>query len=237
MTSVNERRLAQHYTELYGQVLCEDFVIDKTGAKLVEIINFSVELDPTQKFLEFPGRKTPVKYVDDELKWYDSMDLSVDFIGQKAQIWKDASSSEGKINSNYGWMIYSPDNYSQYSHCLEELQHNRESRRAVMIYQRPSMQVDYNYKGMSDFCCTDGVQCFIRKNKLTYIVKMRSNDGIFGFFNDFAWHAIVYERLFKDLKETYPDLEYGSLFWNAASFHVYERHFPMLKQMVTGESQ
>lgn len=56
----------------------------------------------------------------------------------------------------------------------------------MMIYQRPQMQFQYNKNGMNDFICTNYAQLFIRNNKLIYIVDMRSNDAIFGFFNDFA---------------------------------------------------
>jgi thymidylate synthase len=65
---------------------------------------------------------------------------------------------------------------------------------------------------------------------------MRSNDAIYGFFNDFAWFATVQERLLNDLRETYNDLEMGSLVHIANSFHVYERHFDMLDKMVSGLS-
>jgi len=101
-----------------------------------------------------------------------------------------------------------------------------------MIYTRPSMQYDYSKDGMSDFICTFATQQFIRDNKLYYIVMMRSQDAIYGFFNDFYWHGIVYERLFNKLKEHYTDLEIGTIIWIANSFHVYERHFDMLRKII-----
>jgi thymidylate synthase len=169
------------------------------------------------------------------LDWYDSQDLSVANIGKLAKIWLDISDNDGKINSNYGYLIYSKENNEQYKHCLEELLKNPESRRATMIYTRPSIWDEYNKNGMSDFICTNSVQCFIRDNRLIYIVNMRSNDAIFGFFNDFYWHCIVYNRLWADLQASQLvnlNINGSQIIWNANSFHVYERHFPMLQEMI-----
>lgn len=233
----NEERLLPYYRELYQKVLDGDFVINDycdnpSGTKTVELLAPRIELDPTQSFINLGGRKTPVDYVEAELKWYESMDLSVDWIGEKAQIWKKVASEEGKVNSNYGWCIWSPDNFSQYQNCLEELQKAPDSRRACMIYQRPSMWKDYNHKGMSDFICTWGTHWFVRDKQLICLVLMRSNDAVFGFFSDWAWHCHVYMKMFEDLRKTYPDLCVGSVIWCPDSFHVYERHFDLLSRMV-----
>ena len=231
--ATNEVILLPYYQKLYQKVLAGDFVVNyycdnPSGTKTVELLSPRIELDPMQPVLEFNGRKTPIKYAEAEIDWYNSMDLSVEEIGKKAEIWKKVASEEGLVNSNYGWCIYSEDNYTQYQNCLKELATIPDSRRACMIYQRPSMWQDYNYKGMSDFICTWGTHWFIRNKKLVCIVLMRSNDAVFGFFNDFYWHCHVYKQMLEDLRKTYPDLESGSIIWNPGSFHVYERHFDML---------
>ena len=227
----NEKELYRVLKELKNKKDNEEFVTDKSGVKIVELIAPRMELDPKQPLLYFNGRRTPEKYVQAELEWYMSQDLSVEIIGEKAKIWKDISSAHNEVNSNYGWCIYSKDNYRQFQNCLEELYKNPESRRAIMIYQRPSMHYDYCRDGMNDFICTNCVQCFIRNNELIYVVNMRSNDAIFGFFNDFAWHCHVYEDLLNKLKwNGYPNIKSTnrSIIWLANSFHIYERHFNML---------
>ncbi len=228
----NENRLHKFFSQLNLDRLSEKFVIDKTGVKMVELLCPIMKLDPRQKELDFGVRKTPVKYAKAEIEWYDSQSLSVEEIGKKAEIWKKVADKNGLINSNYGWCIYSEENGNQYKNCLEELKQHELSRRAVMIYQRPSMWEDYKRDGMSDFMCTDGVQIFIRMNRLIYVAKQRSSDAIFGFFNDFYWHCVVYERLFDDLKKTYPELKDGAIYFHPFSFHVYERHFDMLEKMM-----
>lgn len=109
---------------------------------------------------------------------------------------------------------------SQYSKTLEELQKNPESRRAVMIYTRPSMWLDYNKNGRSDFMCTNSVQYLMRDGALHAIVQMRSNDSIFGFRNDRAWQSHVLQKLAADLGTVA-----GNIYWNVGSLHVYARHY------------
>ncbi|MBU1082736.1 MAG: dCMP hydroxymethylase [Spirochaetes bacterium] len=216
---------------LYRKLKEKDFVIDKTGCKIVELIAPRFSLNPAEPFLDFgKARKTPKKYVKAETDWYDSKSLSVDKIGKCAKTWLDIASSSGEINSNYGWCIYSQENYNQFYNCLKELQHNQESRRAVMIYNRPSMWYDYNKEGMNDFMCTFATQHFIRNGALISIVNMRSNDFVYGFFNDFFWQATVHERLRQHLARFNP-VKIGEIIWLANSLHVYEHHFIMLEKL------
>lgn len=231
----NEDILIEQFLILKNKKDNDNFVIDKTGVKLVEILDASFNLNPEQPYLEFPGRKTSEEYVKAELDWYNSLDLSVDIIGEKAKIWKQIASTENLVNSNYGWCIFSKDNGDQYKNCVTELIRNPESRRAIMIYTRPSMHTDFCKNGMNDFICTNTVQCFIRNEELHYIVNMRSNDAIFGFMNDFVWHCHVYNKIIEDIQKIYPHIKMSKegIHWHANSFHIYERHFNMLDKICT----
>lgn len=202
------------------KLLNGEFVTDKSGVKCIEIINASFVADEPTIF----GVLT--EYADRELQWYQSCSLNVNDIPEPVpQIWQSVASKDGLINSNYGWCIWSEENGDQYTHCLNELLNNKDSRRACMIYIRPNMQVEYKKDGMSDFMCTYSTQVFIRDNKLHYIVNMRSNDSWAGYKNDKYWHDHVHNILLNDLKDAYPELQLGVMYWNAGSLHVYERQF------------
>ena len=198
----------------------EDFVIDKTGVKTVEIMNASFIANEPAIF-----GTVNEEYVTRELEWYKSMSLNVnDIPGGPPAIWKMVATPDGFINSNYGWCIYSQENDDQYLNCLAELKRNQDTRRAVMIYTRPSMQWEFGKDGMSDFMCTNTVQYLVRDGKLNALVYMRSNDAVFGYKNDFAWQKYVLESLCKD-----ADIPIGDIYWNVASLHVYERHFGLIE--------
>tara|TARA_Y100000004_G_scaffold55314_1_gene61599 strand:- start:3783 stop:4502 length:720 start_codon:yes stop_codon:yes gene_type:complete len=197
-------------------------VTDKSGCKMLEVINAAFIADEDYIFRE-PNQD----YIERELEWYKSMSLNVDDIpGETPEIWKAVSDENGMINSNYGHLIWSADNICQYENVRIELGENPESRRATMIYTRPTIWLDAFKNGMSDFICTNNVQYFIRNNKLVTCVYMRSNDAVFGYNNDLAWQKHVRDKLIDDLEiDTYNRYEPGPIFWNVGSFHVYERHF------------
>lgn len=208
----------------------EDFVIDKSGVKTIELINAVFHADEKAIF------GTPNQdYIDRELAWYKSMSRNVnDIPGGTPAIWKQVASKDGMINSNYGWCIYSEENGYQFANVLEELVKNPFSRRANMIYTRPSMHTDYNKDGMSDFICTNNVQYFIRDGQLHACVYMRSNDAIFGYKNDYAWQRFVQEQLLIGINNrTNSAYGIGSMLWNVGSLHVYERHFDLVVPKAT----
>lgn len=206
--------------KLIEQYNNSNFVTDKSGVKTVEIIGANFIADKP-----FILREQNNEYIERELAWYKCQSLYVkDIPGNTPEIWNKIASSDGKINSNYGWCIFSDENHNQYDNVLNELKINRDSRRATMIYNRPSMHIDYKLNGMNDFICTFSNQFFIRNDKLVSLYIMRSNDAIFGYNNDYAWAKWVQEKLANDLS-----IEPGDLIWSASSLHVYERHFNYLK--------
>lgn len=209
--------------ELYDK----NFVTDKSGVATIEILNAAFIANEPAIF------GTPNEdYIERELKWYRSMSRNVnDIPGGTPEIWKMVADKNGMINSNYGWCIYSEENGYQFTKVVEELVKSPLSRRATMIYTRPSMHVDYNKNGMSDFMCTNVVQYFIRKGKLHASVYMRSNDAIFGYKNDWAWQRYVQKEVLQSINgkcNTVYDL--GDLYWNVSSLHVYERHFKLVEE-------
>jgi len=210
--------IRQHFI---NELAAENFVTDKTGVKTIEMIGANFEADRPTIFGEVNE-----EYVERELDWYKSMSLYVkDIPGKTPAIWEHVASTEGKINSNYGWAIYHNDNGLQYLNVLKELHTNPNSRRAVMIYTRPTMWDDYNHNGMSDFMCTNAVQYMIRDERLIVVVQMRSNDVVFGYRNDYAWQNYVADQLCDDLQL----VREPKIIWNVGNLHVYERHFDMVK--------
>ena len=208
--------------------LNEDFVIDKTGVKCVEIIGAQFVADEVSIFGEVNE-----DYVRRELEWYMSGSLNVNDIPEPVPaIWKRVATPDGRINSNYGWAIYSRENHLQFSRVVIELQGNKDSRRGQMIYTRPTMHTDCSVDGMSDFMCTTAVQYLIRDNKLISYVTMRSNDAWAGYRNDYAWQLDVQKRVAEALQ-----IECGDIIWNVASLHVYESQFYLLDHYIrTGKS-
>jgi thymidylate synthase len=208
----------------------KEFVIDKTGQKLVEILGATFNADE-----DYIIRETNFEYAKREIEWYESQSLNVyDIPGKVPKIWQDVSDRNGFINSNYGYLIFSKENFDQFKNCIRELKRNPDSRRATMIYNRPSIHYEYNKDGMSDFICTYANQFFIRDNKLYSHYIMRSNDVVFGYNNDRYWADYVHNLVLTELQKTYTELEKGDLIWTASSLHIYERHFKFIEKLIEG---
>jgi len=213
--------------EKFTSVNRESTMTSLVGSRTIEIIGASFLADKEVIF----GELNP-EYLKREETWYLSMSRNVnDIPGGAPAVWKAIADRQGYINSNYGWCVKSEENGSQLDRVILELKKNPESRRAVIIYTRPSMWEDYCHDGRSDFMCTNVVQYVVRDGKCHSIVQMRSNDALIGYKNDKAWQDHV-------LKEISNEIGYepGQIYWQVGSLHVYERNFYLVDHYLkTGE--
>jgi len=221
---LNVKDIRDHF---FDELAAQRYTIDKTGAKTIEMLGASFIADEPAIF------GTPVKsYIDAELAWYESGSTNInDIHGAEKDppaAWQYAANDNGEINSNYGHLVDSPKFYDQYYNAIDELIKNPDSRRAQMVYNRPSIWVEYNENGKSDFICTNAQTFYIRNNRLHMVSQMRSNDVIFGYKNDYAWAQHLMDRAVSDLHQAGYELTKGDLTWQVMNLHVYERHFNLV---------
>lgn len=209
-------------------------------------------------------RKPKEPYQTNELEWFISQSRNVEdlksFAGFIPKIWNDIADVEGIINSNYGWCCLSKENGSQFYNAMKHLEKDKNSRRAIMIYNRPSMHNDWSigrtygtntkkiitqnyywhyliskeYKELrGDFMCCQNNHFIIRDNKLIMTVHMRSLDAVYGYNADYIWFDWIFNKAVQYLKKTYPELERGEMVIYADSVHVYEMHYKDLEKEAT----
>lgn len=237
MMKVNDIR--KHFID---ELEAENFTIDRHGLKTIELIGASFTADEASIF-----GTVNEDYVEAELAWYKSMSTNINDIyklpkypDDKAapEAWQYAANSHGEINSNYGQLIYSDKYYGQYHQALDELLRNMDSRRATMIYTRPSIWTEYDEHGKNDFICTNAVTYYLRNGTINAVVQMRSNDVVYGYKNDYAWQLYVLEQFVDDYNSCYLDeawdadhrkeMTVGTITWQVQNLHVYERHFHLV---------
>ena len=228
LTWAKVKHIRQHFRD---ELKKEIFTIDKTGQKTIEMIGASFVADESAIF-GTPNRE----YIDAEIDWYNSRSTNINEIfgitKAPPQAWQYSANKFGEINSNYGHLIFSEKFYNQYLHVVEELINNPDSRRAAMIYNRPSIWLEYNEDGKNDFICTNAVTYYIRNRRLDAVVQMRSNDVVYGYKNDYAWQQYVMKRLIEDINVQRPDDDKvfkGFMHWQVQNLHVYERHFDLVQ--------
>jgi len=201
----------------------ERFTIDKTGQKTIEMIGASFIADEESIF-GIPNQE----YIQNEIDWYLSGSTNInDIYGDDRSppaAWQYAANKYGEINSNYGFLVFDDRFFRQYDNVVNELTENPDSRRACMVYNRPSIWVEYRENGKNDFICTNAVTYYIRDGKLQSVVQMRSNDVVYGYKNDYAWQQYVLKHVAFDI-----GAEPGQITWQVQNLHVYERHFDLVK--------
>lgn len=218
---------AKQLYPLYENLLQQKPLNNGTKELLFAVAAF--DMNKVTGTVDFKARKSNRDYLAKELKWYKSMKLTPP---KGITIWDQIKGTDGKVNSNYGYLVYGQKNGSQFYNALKALSADKETRQAMIIYTRPSMHKDWNCNSKHDFVCTIYQQFFIRKDRLHCITNMRSNDCIFGTFNDIPWFEHVYNEMYGFLLQKYPSLKKGTLTFAANSFHCYSRHFDTLEKIV-----
>jgi thymidylate synthase len=214
--------------ELYNELKSNN-IVEVRGHKTIELLNKTISFDGKETgIINIKDIfKTSESYIDKETKWYYSQNPNNEYIKQYAQIWSTASDENGMTNSNYGFLMFSPQNGYQFKNVVKELKENPNSRRAIAYYTNPFM----HYVGGNDHVCTVYVAYLIRNNKLNAFVSMRSNDIRFGLIGaDLEWQRHMLQKIADEL-----NIEVGNLNWHAVSLHLYERHFEQLLKIYEGE--
>jgi len=212
----------------------EAFTIDKTGQKTIEMLgaNF-IASEPA--IFGTPNQE----YIDAEIKWYESESTNINDIygvdGNPPAAWQYSANDNGEINSNYGHLVFGYKYFRQFHRAFDELWDNPDSRRAQMIYNRPSIWVEFDEGGKNDFICTNAQTFYIRDNILHMVSQMRSNDVVYGYKNDYAWAQYLMDKFVSNWNEMaevtgeHGEIEKGMLTWQVMNLHVYERHFNLVK--------
>ena len=228
-----------------SQLMEHGMVAHPRGQETRELLNYNITLmDPRNRIISLPARKTNLPYLIGELVWYLSGHNTVDGILPFSKFWAQITNSgevlgypKGTINSNYGnrlfghanipGMVHNGVQLNQWARLVKILKADPDSRQAIVNIHMPSDRHD----GNKDVACTLTLQFFIRENALHMVTNMRSNDIILGFTNDVFQFTMLQEILLLQLREHFPELELGHYFHNAGSMHIYSRHFEMAEQL------
>jgi thymidylate synthase len=198
------------------------------GMKTLEIENYQFTGDPRFKICNFRERKISLKYLVKELLWYLSGDRNNESIVEASKFWETIKNKEKPFwNSNYGYNIFAQH---QFEYCYNQLIEDKDTRQAVIIINSSNVMMS----DTKDKICTYAISFRIRDNKLNMSVSMRSNDFIIGTQIDYFQFSIIQEMLFTLLKSIhYPDLKLGTYTHKADSFHIYERNFKQMADIIT----
>src|SRR6056300_6408 len=225
------------FAEVYELVLNDilynpQYQSSPRGMKINEISDAALIIeDPRYCLYENSRRSSQFKYIAAELVWYFTGRKDADFITPYAKFWDRIKNKDGSVNSAYGNLIFTEeleDGRNQYRWALDSLIQDKDSRQAIIHFNKPSHQ----WKGNKDFVCTLNGIFQIRDNKLNFTLDMRSNDLILGTPTDVAFFCLLQIQMLEHLRKYYPELELGTYTHIAHSLHLYERHFNLISEML-----
>lgn len=227
-----------NFAELYSKT-CRELVENPEyetaphGQTIKEITNaILINENPSLNLFKNKERPFPMNYLTGELLWYFSGRNDLEFISNYSSFWKSISDNSKSCNSAYGNLLFTKqDAYnkmSQFYWAYSSLVKDKDSRQAIMHFNRPLHQ----YDGVKDFVCTLIGIFQIRDNKLNFTIDMRSNDIYFGLTFDYPFFTILQQQMYNHLKKIYPELKIGNYTHFAHSLHLYEKDFSKIKKMI-----
>lgn len=234
MREIKGKTFAEAYKNLLDEVYNNyEYQTAPRGMNIREILNCAVMIEnPYSNLFKNEVRSLPLKYLKKELALYLSGRNDVEGFGEASKFWKKIANADGTINSAYGNLIFkmddTPGKFTQWRWALYSLIQDKDSRQAVMHFNRPCHQ----YLGVKDFPCTLEMIFHIRDNKLNATTVMRSNDVIKGTTFDIPFFMLVQQMMLNALKKTYSDLEMGTYTHLAHSMHLYESDFELVGKML-----
>jgi len=230
----------ESFTECYIELIKEvynnpTYMSAPRGQKIKEKLGVSFTIEnPRDRIPYVAGRKFSISYMVAELLWYLSANNKTEWISRYSAFWKDISDDGVTANSAYGARLFekhpkiADGRYRQWQYVVNELNRDRDSRRAVMHLRVPADSIDARL----DVPCTLSLQFFIRDEKLHMIVNMRSSDLIFGIAYDIPAFTLFQEILAEQL-----EVGLGSYTHMSNSLHIYERHFEMVEGILARENR
>ena len=200
------------------------------GFAIRELFDTQITISPMFPFQMFHYREYNVEYFKKEMLWKLTADRMNDSIKKHAKMWSEVQNVDGSFNSNYGYFWFGPQ--SGLLNAVLALIQDPDSRRAAI----PMLQPAHLDAGVRDAVCTESVTFHIREGTLRMSVHMRSSDQVFGLGTDLPTFSVLYMLALGLLRDVYPWLQMGEITLTAASSHIYERHFKMVRNIIENES-
>lgn len=117
----------------------------------------------------------------------------------------------------------------QIEECVKILCEDINSRRAAMVIFDPLR----DYGVSKDIPCNNWIHFLVREGKLNLTIGVRSNDVIWGFsaINIYEWSTL------QQMMAHWIGVETGIISYTASSFHLYEHHFEMARDILKDKTR
>lgn len=209
------------WLKLLRKVMAEGKVSEPRGIRTLELLGYKSEIDMKWPVIDFAKRKLGYKFMCAEAWWIMSGQNRLSSI-------KAFSDTIEKFSDDgeFFFGAYGPRIVDQLTHITKALTVDHASRQAVLTTWRPNPPVS------KDIPCTISLQFMIRDGKLDCFANMRSSDAWLGVPYDWFNFSMLSGGICLLLKKAGQHIEIGTLHFYAASQHLYEYNFEIIKDIL-----
>ena len=178
---------------------------------------------------EFPAitlRRTAFKSCIDEILWiWQKKSNNVNDLN--SHIWDSWADEDGSIGKAYGYQLgvkhkYKEGEMDQVDRVLFDIKNNPYSRRIMT-----NIYVHQDLNEMNLYPCAYSMTFNVTDNKLNAILNQRSQDILAA--NN--WNVVQYAVLLHMIAQV-SGLKAGELVHVIADAHIYDRHIPIIKELI-----
>lgn len=202
---------------------------DGSPAHTVKCFGIVNRYDLSREFPILTIRRTPLKNAVDELFWiWQKKSSNIrDLNSHVWDLWADESGSIGKA---YGYQLgvkhrYKEGMFDQVDRILFDLKNNPQSRRIIS-----NLYVHQDLSEMALYPCAYSMTFNVTGKRLNAILNQRSQDMLAA--NN--WNVCQYAVL-THLMAQVSGLEAGEFVHVIADAHIYDRHVPLVEQILKKE--
>ena len=182
---------------------------------------------------EFPAltlRRTAFKSAVDEILWIWQKN-SNNIHELKSHIWDEWADADGSIGKAYGYQLgvkhqYKEGMMDQVDRVLFDLKENPYSRRIMT-----NIYVHQDLHEMNLYPCAYSMTFNVTDDKLNAVLNQRSQDILTA--NN--WNVVQYAVLLHMIAQV-SGLKAGELVHVIADAHIYDRHIPLVKELISRET-
>lgn len=202
---------------------------DGTPAHTIKRFGIVNRYNLSEEFPILTLRRTFLKSAVDEILWIWQK-KSNNIKDLHSHIWDSWADENGSIGKAYGYQLgikhsYPEGEFDQVDRVLYDLKHNPASRRIMT-----NIYVHSDLKDMNLYPCAYSVTFNVTGNKLNAILNQRSQDMLAA--NN--WNVCQYSALLIMIAKS-VGLEVGELVHVIADAHIYDRHVPVIEEIIANK--
>ena len=200
---------------------------DGTSAYTIKKFGVVNRYDLSKEFPAITLRKTYIKSATDELLWIWQK-KSNNIHDLKSHVWDEWADEDGSIGKAYGYQLgvkhkYKEGMMDQVDRLIYDLKNNPYSRRMLT-----NIYVHQDLSEMNLYPCAYSMTFNVTGDRLNAILNQRSQDVLAA--NN--WNVVQYAVLVHMLAQV-TGFKPGELVHVIADAHIYDRHIPIVKELIT----